>query len=153
LLRLAALAFLLAGYLSLDWTPLRRALRSCVAFLLRALGHRTTEVGGRTDLLLDVDGHEYAFTANCTYVDLVLTLAPFCWRGRLPRGDNLRRLSALAAALLLGNVARIALALHLEAGGTPWTLAHTAPDTVVRSLAVGGCVFSAVREDWAEDDG
>ena len=102
-LRLAVLALLIAVYLKVDWIYLRKALRSCIAWLLSSAGHRTTSVGQSTDLLLAVDKKVYAVSANCTYLDLVLTLAPFYWRRAQRAPANLRRLSVLALAILLGS--------------------------------------------------
>jgi hypothetical protein len=100
--------------------------------------------------LLAVDDKAYAVSANCTYLDLVLTLAPLYWRRMLRAPTNLRRLSVLALGILLGNVVRTSLALHLNARGVPWTLAHTVPDTLIRSVAVGSCVVAAVQDDWEQ---
>jgi hypothetical protein len=146
--RLAVLTLLIAAYLRTDWTVLQKALRSHIARLLRRAGHRTTEADVDTALLLAVDAELYAITANCTYVDLALTLAPLYWRRELPWSTNARRLAVLAMAILLGNVVRTSLALHLTSSGVSWTWAHTVPDTLIRSLAVGGGVLSAVRDDW-----
>ena len=80
-LRLVALAFLIAIYFSLDWVLLRRLLRSCTAFVLDRVGHHTASIGAGSELFLVVDSELFSITANCTYLDLFLTLAPFCWRG------------------------------------------------------------------------
>ena len=145
--RLAAMALLIVAYVAVKWKPLRKGLRSGISFALQRLGHHVAYADTGPELLA-VDAEPYEITANCTYLDLFLTLAPFCWRRALPPAVNLRRLSLLAAAVLLGNVVRVSLALHLNADGMPWGLAHTVPDTLIRSIAVGGCVIAAVRDDW-----
>ncbi|MBE9507215.1 MAG: hypothetical protein IMY86_04130 [Chloroflexi bacterium] len=148
LVRLVALALLLAAYFSLDWVLLRRLLRSCAAFTLRRLGHCTASVDNGSELLLVVDSEPYAMTANCTYADLFLAVAPFCWRAELRPAGNLRRLVALALAIFFGNVVRTSLTLHLTAKGVPWALAHTVPDKLIHTAAVGGSAIVAVRGDW-----
>ena len=149
LARLAALALLLAGYFSCDWMVLRRLLRSSTERILRRLGHQTESVDNGSELLLVVDSEPYAMTANCTYTDLFLSLAPFCWRAGLPPSGNLRRIVALALAIFFGNMLRTALALHLRAEGVPWAIAHTVPDKLIHSAAVSSAAAAAMRHDWA----
>jgi hypothetical protein len=148
LARLAAVAVLLAIYFSLEWVPLRRLLRSWAAFILRRLGHRTVSLDNGSELLLVVDSDLYAVSANCTYADLFLVLAPFWWRIGSRPSRNLRRLVTLALAILVGNVARTSLAFHLTAKGIPWRLAHTVPDKLIHSAAVSSAAVAAIRRDW-----
>ncbi len=153
-LRLAAMAALLAAYFSLDWMILRRLLRSWTAFILQRLGHQTASANNGSELYLVVDSEMYAMTANCTYADLFLVLAPFIWRAELGPAANLRRLLKLALAIFLGNVLRTSLALHLKAEGVSWRLVHTLPDKLIHSAAVSSQVIAALRSDWqAKADG
>jgi hypothetical protein len=147
-LRLVALAFLIAIYFSFDWVLLRKLLRSCTAFVLGRAGHHTASIGAGSELFLVVDSELFSITANCTYLDLFLTLAPFCWGGGLRLSTNVRRLTALAVAIFLGNSARVSLALHLKAKGVPWALAHTVPDKLTHCAAVSTFMIAAVRNDW-----
>ncbi len=153
-LRLVAMALLLVAYFSLDWMVLRRLLRSCTAFILQRLGHQTVSTNNGSELFLIVDSEMYAMTANCTYADLFLVLAPFSWRAELGPSANLGRLVKLALVIFVGNVLRTSLALHLKAEGVSWKLAHTLPDKLIHSAAVSSHVIATWRRDLqAREDG
>jgi hypothetical protein len=147
-LRLIALALLLVTYFTFDWMILRRLLRSWTAFVLKRLGRHTvsTEIGSQ--LFLVVDSEMYAMTANCTYADLFLVMAPFCWQAGLGPVENLRKLMKLALTIFFGNVMRTSLALHLKAEGVSWKLAHIVPDKLIHSAAVSSSVIASLRSDW-----
>ncbi|MFP5285098.1 MAG: hypothetical protein ACLGI9_05105, partial [Thermoanaerobaculia bacterium] len=128
LLRLLALGAALGLYYALEWRFLRTALCDALMWALPLLGHTAVPLAsGSSTLLLAGDRVGVAITANCSYADLILTLAPFCWRFRRGLGANLLCLAAVAAAVLPVNVARLVLAVHFTLGGARWPLAHDAP--------------------------
>jgi len=147
-LRLSALAFLVLLYYLISWTQFQRGLRNLVGLVLNLVGEESfrTGIGGAPALFL-ADGRVYAFTANCTYIELLLLAAPFCWRFGRPIGVNLIRLSALAAGLLVLNVGRLTMALFLNQHGSPWTLVHDAPDVLIHIAVIGLAALSALMAD------
>jgi len=137
-------------YYALEWRPLRLAVSEGARGLLALLGHQAVslERGGGLYLALTQSG-AYEISANCTYADLVLVLAPFVWRFDASLGRNLGRLAAVAAAVFSVNLARVALALHFHELGAPWRLAHAVPDVALHALAIAGAVVLAVAADLA----
>jgi hypothetical protein len=132
----------------MSWVPLQRSLRNLVELALRLLGEESypTGVAGAPALFL-ADGRVYAFTANCTYVDLFLLAGPFWWRFGRPVGANLIRLAALAGGLLVLNVGRLTTALFLNQRGAPWKWIHDAPDALIHVAVVGLAVLLALMAD------
>jgi hypothetical protein len=148
LLRLSSLAVLVVLYYSIKWIPFQTGLRRLIAVVLSLFGQWSsgTEIGGAPSLMF-ADGRVYAITANCTYVDLFLLAAPFCWRFRRPLGSNLIRLAGLAAGLLILNVGLLASALFLHQRGTPWKWVHDAPHLLIHITVITLAVLSALRAD------
>lgn len=154
LLRLVAMGGLLAVYYALEWRALRQGLREALVPVLGLLGHPSAPLDAGTDLLLVVDGrHAFAIGANCTYADLVLVAAPFCWRFGRPFSVNLLRLGGLAAAVFVVNLGRVAAALALFADGVSWPLAHTVPDLSIHGVFLAVVVLAALRSDHAAAPG
>ncbi len=151
LLRLAVLGLLVAVYYALDWVALRLGLRHAVVAALALLGHHSVPLEDASGLDIAVAGAgRFAVTANCTYADLVLITAPFCWRFRRSLATNLGRLAALTAAVLSLNVVRVVLALHFFHRGATWYLAHDVPDLAIHYTAMIVLVLLALRSDRIE---
>jgi hypothetical protein len=157
LLRLLGLGAGLGLFYSLEWQFLRPALCGGVMGALRLLGHSAVLLDpGASTILLAGDRVAVAITANCTYADLVLTLAPFCWRFQRGFRGNLLCLAAVAAAVVPVNVARLALAVHFALGGGRWALVHDAPDLILHHLVIATAVLLALYSDrsfWEERRG
>jgi len=147
-LRLSALAVLVFFSYIMSWVPLQRSVRNLVGLVLKLVGQESfrTGIAGAPALFL-ADNRIFAFTANCTYVDLFLFTAAFCWRFRRPIGANLVRLGALAAGVLVLNVGRLTTALFLNQHGASWTLVHDAPDVLIHVTVLGLAVLSALMAD------
>lgn len=148
LLRVLGLGAALGLYYALEWRFLRSALCDALIRVLPLLGHTAVPLARESSSILLAGGRvAVAITANCSYADLILTLAPFCWRFQRSFGANLLRLAAVAAAVLPVNVARLALAVHFTLGGVRWPLAHDAPDTILHYLVIVAAVLLALRSD------
>lgn len=150
LLRLLWAGVLIALYYSLDWSGLREAVRGAVAVSLGFLGHSAVSVDNGGGFYLLVDGYRsFAITANCTYADLALVMAPFCWRLRTPLILNLARLAVISAAIMIVNIARVVLAIDLYQGGVSWSMAHLLPDIAIHSASIAVAVWLALGSDRA----
>lgn len=151
LFRLLALAGLIGIYYLVDWTFVRQALRSVLMLLLALLGHPAAALDKGSDLYLLVGhnrgGHTFAITSSCIYVDLVLILAPFCWRFRRSLGANALRLAVLTAGVLGLNVLRMVTALYLFWAGISWQWAHHIPNILVYFSLITPVVLLALRSD------
>ncbi|MBI5827483.1 MAG: hypothetical protein HZB22_07150 [Deltaproteobacteria bacterium] len=149
-LRLLGAGVLIALYYALDWSGLREVVRGAVAVFLGLLGHRAVSVDNGGEFYLLVDGYRsFAITANCTYADLALVMAPFCWRLRTPLLLNLSRLAVISAAIMIVNIARVVMAIDLYQGGVSWSLAHLLPDIAIHSASIAAAVWLALRSDRA----
>lgn len=147
MVRLAWLAVLVVFSYSLDWMFLRKLLRDGSAIILESLGHQITSLDAGPAVLLRVDSGLYSITADCTYVKLFFMIVPFLWRFGLPLSTNLRRLTLLAIAVWLVNLARIILALNFDVRGFTWTMAHTVPTTLIHLTSLMVFVLLALRSD------
>lgn len=153
-LRLLGAGVLIALYYSLDWSGLREAVRGAVAIFLNLLGHSAVSVDKGGGFYLLVDGYRsFAITANCTYADLALVMAPFCWRLRTPLILNLARLAVISAAIMIVNIVRVVLAIDLYQGGVSWGVAHLLPDIAIHSAFIAAAVWLALRSDRALQSG
>lgn len=149
-LRLMGAGVLIALYYSLDWAGLREAVRGAVAVFLGLLGHTAVSVDTGGGVYLLVDGYRsFAITANCTYADLALVVAPFCWRLRTPLILNLTRLAVISAAIMTVNIARVVMAIDLYQRGVSWSMAHLLPDIAIHSVSIAVAVWLALRSDRA----
>lgn len=147
-LRVLALGAALAVFYSFEWTWLRGWTRTAAAAVLIGLHHTATSLDAGSDLYLVFDGvHLFSVTRACTYVDLILVAAPFCWRFRRSLGANVRRLAALAVAVPVLNLVRVAVALHLYQLGAPWFYVHDLPDYVIHATFLAVTVLLALRSD------
>jgi hypothetical protein len=148
LIRLLGLGAALGLFYALEWRFLRSALCGVVIRALPLLGHAAHPLAQESSNILLAGGRvAVAITANCTYADLILTLAPFCWRFQRSLKANLLCLAVVAAAVLPVNVARLVLAVHFALAGVRWPLAHDAPDTILHCLVIVAAVLLALRSD------
>src|SRR5262249_11954849 len=121
--RLASLCVLMIAYYALDWRVVRIGQRSACAAALKCAGYESKVVaripadapfedGNAYERLMDriahkddgtvallVNGLLLSITPDCTYLDLVLIIAPFLWRPRLRWRSNFVRLGVMSAAV------------------------------------------------------
>lgn len=148
LARFVAVGLLVPLYYELEWRPLCLVAREGVRWLLGLLGHGVTslDLGDKIYLALTGSG-AYEITANCTYADLVLVLAPFVWRVGRPLPSNLCRLTTMATAVFTIDLARVALAVHFHELDVSWQLAHAVPDIAIHMATITCAVLLALRAD------
>lgn len=148
LLRLLGLGVLVFVYYALDWTLLRLGLREVIGFLMGFTGHAAMPVDSGKGIFLVVEsGFLFEIGTPCTYVNLFLIAAPFCWRFQRSAADNILRLTILATAVQVFNVLRVLVALHFHLSGISWTLAHDIPDIAIRFVVISISVLLALRSD------
>ncbi len=147
--RLGVFGLLISGYYAWDWLPLRLALQQALEVVLALFGESvvTYEIGGEPFLLLSTPGLAFAITSHCTYADLALTLAPFAWRCGRPWLSNAGRLAVLVAAVLIGNLLRLTLAVAALRLGWSWHDAHHAPDVAIHVATISTVLVLALRAD------
>lgn len=147
LVRLAALAVLLPLYYAFDWMPLRLAVREVLAVILPLLGHPAIPLGSGPGVGILLAQGFFEVTANCTYADLMLTLAPFTWRFHRSPGANAAALALLVPGVFAFNLVRLVLTVDLHGRGLSWDRAHHLPDVGLHMAAIAIAVLLALRGD------
>jgi hypothetical protein len=145
--RAATVGLLLSLYYALDWVRLRRVVAACSATLLRAVGIEASgsEYGSSSALITEVG--RFGISADCTYLDLFLILAPLLWRAGRPFTRNVGRLALAAAGVFAVNLLRIALAVRMVQAGASWTVAHGVPDSAIYYPTIAIAAVLAFRSD------
>lgn len=131
---LVRMALLVGVWCVFDHLPLRpgqQLERDVVAGILGAAGYKTALIDADAAPTVVVNGHPYRFTAECTYIDLVLLLLVFLWDGGLGTVANGFRCIIVASLVLSVNLIRVTLALCLNIAGVSWFLSHDVPDMII----------------------
>lgn len=123
----AALALACGVFYGLDWIWLRGALTHSLVFLLEQSGYAPQM--HVLEIVFPVA--RFPITAECTYVDLALCMAPFFWRDHLSFRRNLIRLTVLALTVTCLNEVRVLWAILGTLRGHSWFTAHDLPDLML----------------------
>lgn len=148
-IRLLITVVLVIVYFGVDWTPIQVFVRDAVTKLLGLFGHNTLSLDA-------VDGpyilvgfkNTFRITAHCTYIDLVLILAAFCWRFNKSLVENVSRLLLMAAVIMALNILRIALSIYCHQTGISWFFAHNVPHWAIQFSMVISAVLIALKTDY-----
>jgi exosortase/archaeosortase family protein len=149
IIRLLITVVLILVYLGLDWTPIQVFVRDAVAKLLGLLGHHTLSLNPVDGPYILVDfKNSFSITAHCTYIDLVLILAAFCWRFNTSLIVNVLRLLLMATVIMALNIVRIVLAIDCHQTGISWFFAHNVPHWAIQLSMVISAVLIALKTDY-----
>jgi len=146
--RLAALGLMVMVFYAWDWLALRETLRDAVSGFIRALGCTVADSFERGTVAMRVADKQFVISADCTYVDLFLVLAPFVWRVRQSVQRNLLRITATVAIVSVLNFLRVGLAIYYHAQGYSWFFVHELPDYLIYYPSIAIVTLMAFREDW-----
>ena len=148
-IRLFITVVLIVVYFGLDWTPIRVFVRDAVTKFLGHLGHQTLSLDliDGPHILVDAK-NSYRVTTHCTYIDLVLILAAFCWRFNKSLAVNVARLLLMATVIMSLNIVRIALSIHYHQTVISWFFAHNLPHFALQFSMVIFAVFIALKTDY-----
>jgi hypothetical protein len=135
-------------YVSADWTALRHGVALSVQMLLAAASVPSELLtNGNGDISLMTSTGLFVITSACTYIDLILMLAPLSWRQHRSWQSNVRMIVLCALIVLAINTARIVAALLFFSLGASWVMAHTAPDLVIYFSILTRFIVSALSAD------
>lgn len=141
-------AGILAGlYYALDWEFLQTALRDILHWIFQTMGFAPIVSTFAAVPSLRICQREHAYTAECTYVDLLLMMAPFVWGAKRPLLVNLSRLAILGVIIECVNLLRTWAALYLDLQGVGRFYAHDLPDYVLWWPSLITAVLLAYRAD------
>ena len=150
-LRAAGLLLGLAVYYAFDWEVLQHLWRFAFSAGLATIGHHVQLIGIEEMQGFAVDGLTYSLSRNCTYMDLVLLLAPLIWRPGRTAAFNFRQIGFLIAGLVAFNFLRVTFAIHMNVSeGIDWEIVHFWPDLVFHFTIIVGMAFRAMWVDWSE---
>ena len=150
LYRLIALGVLLALYDALDWMPLRVAQRDAVQWFLDVTRHTTLICTCEGSPAIHAGEQVYYYTAECTYLDLFLVVAPLIWVfGGSLRG-NIVRIGVAAVVIVGANVLRTWASVYFNVRGVDWFYAHDLPDYIIWWPTVVGVALLTLRRDFCD---
>ena len=136
LLRTLLGGVLFVAFSLLDWgLAVKLTAYTATTALSSLCQHMATAVAGRVELICD--GHVFAVTKECTYIELFLITAPFIWRARQSSVVNLRRLLFVFCLIWFLNAIRMVGGLFLSVQGVSWQLAHDIPDWLLYGSILG----------------
>jgi len=145
--RFSALVVLLVVFYSMEWMQLRIVERNMIGRLLRISGYNTIEYMYEGSPALRVNEKLHYYGTECTYLDLVMTVAPFLWVFGAHRRVNLLRIGIVTLLILGGNLLRCWAAVWLDVLGVERLYAHDLPDYVIWWPTVVFAVVFALRGD------
>ena len=116
----------IVAFYSFEWTQLRIGLAKVIAAIFRTTGH----VVVRRLVDVRVDNVPITITAECTYVDWILTAVPFVWR-RGPARANIGRALVLILVVTVVNLGRVCIAIAGQLRGLSWFWSHDALDDIL----------------------
>ena len=148
--RVSALVVLLASFYAWDWMPFRVALRDVIGWSVRVSGHSPTSFVYEASPALSVEGKVHYYTAECTYLDLLMIVAPFVWVFGASRWRNMLRIAIAASVILGGNLVRCWAAVYLDVQGVSRFYAHDLPDYLIWWPTVAVVVLLALRRDFGK---
>jgi hypothetical protein len=129
--RFAAALTLIGIFYALDWTIVRVALRNTLCRCLEASGYAPERFSYGGSPAIRVGTFAYHYTADCTYLDLLLVIAPFLWIRDASLVRNVRRILLAALLILGGNVFRNYAVICFTVRGIDWRCAHDIPDYAI----------------------
>lgn len=147
-IRLCILFMFILIYHSFDWISLRKALYNTLILINNSFNIFTISDKYYDELGFVIDGVLFYVSPNCTYIDLVLLIAPFWWRFRQTLRINFFRLLVLFVVIMSGNLVRITTALYFYDRGASWTLAHNVPDIILHVITISFSVIMALKNDF-----
>jgi hypothetical protein len=144
----ALISTLLVGvFYAWNWIPLRVAQRDVIEWSLRRTEYAPAAVLHDGAPAIRVADEYYFFTAECTYLDLVMIVVPFLWVFGASRRSNVLRITIAALAILGGNLVRSWAAVYFNVRGTDWFYTHDLPDYLIWWPTVAIVVVLALRRD------
>ncbi|MGB2986246.1 MAG: hypothetical protein WBE26_10215 [Phycisphaerae bacterium] len=153
LYRFVALAALLGLFDAWDWMPLRVLQRDVIGWSVRVSGYSPTSFVYEGSPAVGVEGKVHFYSAECTYLDLLMIVAPFLWVFGASRRSNILRIGVVALVILGGNLVRCWAAIYLDVLGVDRFYAHDLPDYIIWWPTVVVVALLALRRDLRDHFG
>ena len=127
--------------------PLCVVQRDLIAWSLRASGYGPISFVYGPSPAVAVGDKSHYYAAECTYLQLLLIVAPFLWVFGASRRRNILRIATVGLVILCANVVRCWAAVYLDVIDVPRFYAHDLPNYLFGSMAVIVPVL-ALRRDF-----
>jgi hypothetical protein len=144
---------LVSLYYAIAWMPLRVAQRDVIGWSVSMSGHNTIAFDHEGSPAIQVEGKTYFYTAECTYLDLVMMVTPFLWVFGASLRRNILRIAITTLVMLSANFVRCWAAVYLDMLGVDRFYAHDLPDYIIWWPTVGMAVLLALRRDFGTSFG
>lgn len=148
LVRISVVTLLVGAFYAWDWMPLRVLQRDVTGWSVRVTGYSPVSFVYEGSPALSVEGKVHYYLPACTYLDLLMIVAPFVWVIGASRRSNILRLAIAAVVILGGNLIRIWAAVYFNVRGADWFYAHELPDYIIWWPTVAVVVLLALRRDF-----
>ena len=100
-----------------------------------------------------VGEHVFLYTAECTYLDLLMIVAPLLWVFGASRRSNLLRIAIAALVILGGNLIRTWASVYFHVCRTSPSRAHDLPDYLIWWPTVVVLAVLSLRRDLRDHFG
>jgi len=148
--RVLVLALLVGSFYAWDWMPLRVLLRDVIGWSLRVSGYNPISFVHEGSPAIRVAEEVYFYTAECTYFDLLMIVAPFLWVFGASRRSNILRIAIAVLVILGGNLIRTWASVYFNVRGTDWFYTHDLPDHIIWWPTVVVVALLALRRDFGD---
>jgi len=146
--RISVLGVLVGMFYAWNWMPLRVVLRDVTGWSVRESGYCPISFTYDGSPALGIAGKVHYYTAECTYLDLLLIVAPFVWVFGASRLRNILRLAIAPSVILGGNLIRTWASVYFNVRGTDWFYAHDLPNYILGIGMVAITVLGSIRRDF-----
>lgn len=150
LLRVCAMGVLLSLFYGLDWMSFRVAQRDAIGWSLRVAGYAPEAFVHEGSPAVRVRDHVFFYTAECTYLDLLMIVTPLLWVFGASLWRNICRIAIAALVILGGNLIRTWASVYFNVRGTDWFYTHDLPDYLIWWPTVVVVALLALRRDFGD---
>jgi len=146
--RVCVLGALLSFFYLLDWMPLRQAQRDVIAWAFRESGYYAITFMHEGSPAINIGETAHLYTAECTCLDLVMTVVPFLWVFGARYQRNIVKIAVAVLIISAANLIRCCAALYLDLIGVARFYAHDLPDHILWWPTVVVVALLALRRDF-----
>jgi exosortase/archaeosortase family protein len=145
--RIGLLGITVGLFYCMNWMWLRVMQRDVTVWSLRKTGYIPVMLNSEGSPGIRVGAEMYYYTAQCTYLDLLMIVAPLVWVFGAPCWRNSLRIVVAAVVILVGNLIRSWASVYFNVRGADWFYTHDLPNYMIWCLTVSITVLLALRRD------
>lgn len=139
-------------YFYMDWSWFQLTLCDIIINIFRFVSDYHITNGNGNIYHIIMNGTVFYISANCTYMDLVLTILPFCFSFHRALPGNICRILFISTGICFFNIIRIMISMHLYEKGFAWQTAHNLPDIFIHILTIIIFVLISLKDDFRQNE-